>query len=80
MITFHNDCRPGEEPKYYTVTDNDLNFVYSNIEDMENWVEVMRLEGKKTLSGTWKNGFNFPKHEIKELHIEAGNRVPNKSY
>ncbi len=75
---FYNDTRPGKKAKYYSITCEDKNYVYSHQEDMNNWVDIMNLEGKTTISGKLEELTS--EYDIIELDIKEGNRKPNKQY
>lgn len=81
-VILYDDTRPGKKAKYYSVTRGEKHYAYSHKEDLDNWLQIMELAGNTSLSGKledWENEFQ-ESYEIKELHIEAGNRVPNKQY
>jgi len=79
MKTFYNDCREGEKPKYFTLTLNGYNYVYSNMEDVNNWKECEKLAGNICRSGVISIKM---KENIKiiELDIPGAERKPNKQY
>jgi hypothetical protein len=79
MKTFFNDTRPGEKPKYFTLTLNGYNYVYSNMDDVNNWKEIEKQAGNICRSGviSYKMKENI---KIIELDIKEAERKPNKSY
>ena len=79
MRTFYNDCREDQKPKYFTMTLNGYNYVYSNMDDVKNWKEVEKLAGNICKSGVISDKM---KQNIKiiNLEIKQGKRKPNKEY
>lgn len=77
-VIFNNDCRPGKKPKYYTITCEDRDYVYSNLQDMEDWVDIMKIASKTTIFGKLEEYAG--EYEIIELDIPEAKRVPNKQY
>lgn len=76
---FYNDCREGQKPKYFTLSLNGYNYVYSNMDDVRNWKEIEKLAGNICKSGVISDNM---KENIKiiKLEIKEGNRKPNKEY
>ena len=68
MRTFYNDCREGQKPKYFTMTLNGYNYVYSNMDDVKHWKEVEKLAGNVCKSGVLTDNI---KSDIKIIKLQV---------
>ena len=55
MRTFLNYCREDCKPKYFSMTLNGLNFVYSHKDDLNDWKAIEKLAGNICKSGLFKD-------------------------
>lgn len=68
MRVFYNDTREGQKPKYFTMTLNGYNYVYSNMEDVKAWKEVEKLAGNICKSGVLTDDI---KSDIKIINLHV---------
>ena len=68
MRVFYNDCRDSQKPKYFTITLNGYNYVYSNMDDVKHWKEVEKLAGNICRSGVISDKM---KQDIKIINLQV---------
>ena len=80
MRNFYDSTREGEEAKFFTMTLNGYNYVYSNQDDVNDWLEVEKLAGNICKKGIINDNIK-PKIKVIDLNVKQGKlRGTKKNY